>query len=58
MRLYLQQLFFLCQKELIALVKDPRLKFMLIFPPILQGFLFGYAANYNLEPELFNEAHP
>lgn len=49
MRLYLQQLFFLCQKELIALVKDPRLKFMLIFPPILQGFLFGYAANYNLE---------
>ena len=49
MRLYLQQLFFLCQKELIALVKDPRLKFMLIVPPILQGFLFGYAANYNLE---------
>ena len=49
MKLYLQQLFFLCQKELIALVKDPRLKFMLVVPPILQGFLFGYAANYNLE---------
>ena len=48
-RLFFQQLFFLCQKELIALVKDPRLKFMLVVPPIMQGFLFGYAANYNLE---------
>ena len=47
--LFFQQLFFLCQKELIALVKDPRLKFMLVVPPIMQGFLFGYAANYNLE---------
>ena len=48
-RLLWQHLTFLAHKELLALIKDPRMKVMLILPPILQGFLFGYAANYNLD---------
>ncbi len=48
-RLIWQHLLFLAHKELLALVKDPRMKFMLIMPPIIQGLIFGYAANYNLD---------
>ena len=46
-RLIWQHLLFLAHKELLALVKDPRMKFMLIMPPIIQGLIFGYAANCN-----------
>lgn len=45
----LRRVLFLCQKEMLALIKDPRMKFMLIAPPIIQGFIFGYAASYNLD---------
>lgn len=48
-RLFWQHLAFLCQKEIIAMFKDPRMRFMLLAPPIIQGLLFGYAANYNID---------
>jgi ABC-2 type transport system permease protein len=38
----------LMRKELLAIVKDPRSRFMLIGPPILQSLIFGYAATYDL----------
>ena len=47
--LILHHLRFLCRKELIATLRDPRLKVLLIAAPLIQGFLFGYAANYNLD---------
>lgn len=47
--LFLRHIFFLCQKELISTFSDPRMRIQLILPVLLQGFLFGYAANYNLE---------
>ncbi|MDY2684611.1 MAG: ABC transporter permease [Selenomonadaceae bacterium] len=49
LRLVLEHLHFLFQKELIAMMKDPRMKFLLIAPPIIQGLIFGYAASYNLD---------
>ena len=47
--LFLRHILFLCQKELISTFKDPRMKIQLIVPILLQGFVFGYAANYNLD---------
>ena len=47
--LFGQHLRYLCQKELITIFKDPRMQFMLVMPVIIQGFIFGYAANYNLD---------
>ena len=44
--LFGQHLRYLCQKELITIFKDPRMQFMLVMPVIIQGFIFGYAANY------------
>ena len=38
----------LIRKELLALLKDPRTRFSLFLPPIIQCFLFGYAASYDL----------
>ena len=46
---FLHHLYFLCQKELLTLFKDPRMRIQLIMPVIIEGFLFGYAANYNIE---------
>lgn len=43
------QLIFLLRKEIIATLKDKRMRILLIMPAIIQGFIFGYAANYNLE---------
>ena len=48
-RLFFRNLRVLCRKELIATLRDPRLKALLLLAPLLQGFLFGYAANYNLD---------
>ncbi|MCF0155051.1 MAG: ABC transporter permease [Veillonella sp.] len=42
------QLKCMIQKELISLFKDPRLRFIIVMGVIIQGFLFGYAANYDL----------
>jgi ABC-2 type transport system permease protein len=38
----------LVRKELLAIFKDPRSRFALIGPPILQCLIFGYAATYDL----------
>ncbi|MGH7828354.1 MAG: ABC transporter permease [Candidatus Binatia bacterium] len=38
----------LTQKELLAILKDPRSRVMLFAPPILQCLIFGYAATYDL----------
>lgn len=49
LRRFFHHLYFLCQKELLSLFKDPRMRVQLIMPVIIEGFLFGYAANYNIE---------
>ncbi|HEB88502.1 MAG TPA: ABC transporter permease [Deltaproteobacteria bacterium] len=36
-------------KELLAVWKDPRSRFVLIGPPIIQLLVFGYAATYDLQ---------
>src|SRR4029434_6209144 len=38
----------LTRKELLAVLKDPRSRFSLLAPPILQGLIFGYAATFDL----------
>lgn len=43
------RLLFMCQKEMLATLKDKRMRAIMIMPAILQGFIFGYAANYNLD---------
>ncbi len=38
----------LTRKELLAVLKDPRGRFSLFLPPIIQCLIYGYAATYNL----------
>ena len=38
----------LTRKELIAVLKDPRGRFTVFAPPVIQCLLFGYAATYDL----------
>ncbi|WP_218511768.1 ABC transporter permease [Variovorax sp. dw_308] len=38
----------LCRKELLAILKDPATRVILIVPSIMQSLLFGYAATYDL----------
>jgi ABC-2 type transport system permease protein len=38
----------LTRKELLAVLKDPRARYSLLIPPILQSLIFGYAATYDL----------
>ncbi len=38
----------LTRKELLAVLKDPQSRFSLFGPPIIQCFVFGYAATYDL----------
>lgn len=45
---FLRRLRFFCVKELLATLKDPASRILLVAPPLLQGLLFGYAASYNL----------
>lgn len=45
---FLQSVRVLFKKELRIILKDPRSRFILIVPVIIQAFLFGYAANYDL----------
>ena len=37
------------RKELLQTVREPRMRFLLIVPPIVQLLLFGYAVNLDLE---------
>lgn len=45
---FLHNIRVLFKKELRIILKDPRSRFVLIVPVIIQAFLFGYAANYDL----------
>jgi ABC-2 type transport system permease protein len=38
----------LMRKELLAILKDPKSRISLLAPPLLQTFIFGYAATYDL----------
>ena len=38
----------LARKELLAILKDPRSRFSLFIPPILQCLIYGYVATYDL----------
>jgi len=38
----------LTRKELLTVLKDPRSRFSLLVPPVLQCLIFGYAASYDL----------
>ena len=38
----------LVQKEMLALLRDPRSRVILVLPPLLQSILFGYAATFDL----------
>jgi ABC-2 type transport system permease protein len=38
----------LTRKELLAVLKDPRGRFTLLVPPVVQCLIFGYAATYDL----------
>jgi ABC-2 type transport system permease protein len=44
----MHRIFALTRKELLAVLKDPRGRFTLFVPPILQCLIFGYAATYDL----------
>jgi ABC-2 type transport system permease protein len=39
----------LTRKELLAILKDPRSRFSLLIPPILQCLIYGYVATYDLD---------
>ena len=48
MREFIHSVRVLFRKELRIILKDPRSRFILIVPVIIQAFLFGYVANYDL----------
>ena len=39
----------LVAKEFLALLKDPKSRFIVIGPPLIQFVVFGYAATYDLK---------
>jgi hypothetical protein len=39
----------LCRKELLAVLKDPASRVILVVPAIMQSLIFGYAATYDLQ---------
>jgi len=38
----------LMRKEFVQLLRDPRMRFMLVVPPVVQLFIFGYAATFEV----------
>jgi ABC-2 type transport system permease protein len=44
----LAQVAFLCRKEMLALIKEPASRAILVAPALLQSLLFGYGATYDL----------
>jgi len=45
----LHRIAILIRKELIAILKDPRSRLILVMPVVLQSLLFGYAATFDLD---------
>jgi ABC-2 type transport system permease protein len=48
MRSSLYRILALIRKEFLAVLKDPRSRFIIFLPPILQSVIFGYAASFDL----------
>ncbi len=46
--MWLQRILALVTKEFLALLKDPKSRFVIIGPPIIQLLVFGYAATFDL----------
>ena len=44
----LRRILALTRKELLAILKDPRSRFSLLIPPILQCLIYGYVGTYDL----------
>jgi ABC-2 type transport system permease protein len=42
------RIFALVRKEFLAVLKDPRSRFIIFLPPMLQCLIFGYAASFDL----------
>lgn len=56
----LRRIIALVIKEFVTILKDPKSRFVIIGPPIIQFFVFGYAATYDLENvryAVFDESH-
>jgi len=49
MRLFILRVKALIVKELLMALRDPRMRVLLFFPPVLQLVAFGYAANLDLK---------
>lgn len=45
---FLRRVVSLCRKELLAILKDPANRIILVVPSLMESFLFGYAATYDL----------
>ncbi|MEJ8812244.1 ABC transporter permease [Variovorax ureilyticus] len=45
---FLRRVAHLCRKELLAILKDPSSRVILVVPALMQSLLFGYAATYDL----------
>ncbi len=45
---FLHRVLILCRKELLAILKDPSSRVILVAPIIMQSLLFGYAATFDL----------
>ena len=45
---FIYRLINLCQKEMLAVLKDPSSRAVLVVPALMQSFLFGYAATFDL----------
>jgi ABC-2 type transport system permease protein len=48
MRASLLRILALIRKEFLAVLKDPRSRFIIFLPPMLQSLIFGYAATFDL----------
>ena len=45
----LHRILALMVKEFTLILKDPKSRFIVIGPPLIQFFIFGYAATYDLK---------
>ncbi|HUZ67312.1 MAG TPA: ABC transporter permease, partial [Beijerinckiaceae bacterium] len=55
-----RQIFALTVKELLAILRDPKSRMVLIGPPLVELLLFGYAATYDLDHApiaIYNQDH-
>jgi ABC-2 type transport system permease protein len=45
---FVRRIISLCRKELLAILKDPANRVILVVPSLVESFLFGYAATFDL----------